>query len=164
MCPESLRPFTHGPARTHPHRDWYFIAEQPAPAPHLAHLEGCGALRIVLVTAPRVSRSCEHFPEGFDLHLLPPTLISPTGTRCVLAFEGSTFSKGMKTRTRSKFPSAHQQPGVGGSVKREIESPSSHSRLAPTPPSPSGTSFLSRTLSLQLAHAPHKRLLKPPDS
>ena len=51
-------------------RDSYFIAEQPAPAPHLAHPEGCAALRIVLVTVPRVSRSCEHFPDGFDLHLL----------------------------------------------------------------------------------------------
>ena len=29
-----------------PRRDWYFIAEQPAPAPHLAHPEGCAALRI----------------------------------------------------------------------------------------------------------------------
>jgi len=35
-----------------------------------AHPEGCAALRIVLVTVPRVSRSCEHFPDGFDLHLL----------------------------------------------------------------------------------------------
>ena len=26
---------------------------------HLAHLEGCASLRIVLVTVPRVSRSCE---------------------------------------------------------------------------------------------------------
>jgi len=51
-------------------RDWYFIAEQPAPAPHLAHLEACAALRIVLVTVPHVSRSCEHFPDGFDPHLL----------------------------------------------------------------------------------------------
>ena len=51
-------------------RYWYFIAEQPAPAPHLAHPEGCAALRIVLVTVPRVSRSCENFPDGFDLHLL----------------------------------------------------------------------------------------------
>ena len=51
-------------------RDWYRIAEQPAPAPHLAHPEGCAALRIVLVTVPRVSRACEHFPDGFDLHLL----------------------------------------------------------------------------------------------
>ena len=50
--------------------DWYFIAEQPAPAPHLAQPEECAALRIVLVTVPRVSRSCEHFPDGFDLHLL----------------------------------------------------------------------------------------------
>ena len=37
----------------------------------LAHPEGCAALRIVLVTVPRVSRSCERFPDGFDLHLLP---------------------------------------------------------------------------------------------
>ena len=51
-------------------RDWYVIAEQPAPAPHLAHPEGCAALRIELVMVPRVSRSCEHFPDGFDLHLL----------------------------------------------------------------------------------------------
>ena len=51
-------------------RDWYFSAEQPAPAPHLARPEGCAALRIVLVTVPRVSRSCENFPDGFDLHLL----------------------------------------------------------------------------------------------
>ena len=32
--------------------------------------EGCAALRIVLVTVPRVSCSCEHCPDGFDLHLL----------------------------------------------------------------------------------------------
>ena len=51
-------------------RDWYFIAEKSAPAPHLAHLEGCAALRIVLVTVSRISRSCMHFPDGFDLHLL----------------------------------------------------------------------------------------------
>ena len=36
--------------------------------------EGCVALRIVLVTVPHVSRSCEHFPDGFDLHLLPSML------------------------------------------------------------------------------------------
>ena len=56
-------------------RDWNSIADQPAPAPHLAHPEGRAALRIVLVTVPRVSRSCEHFLDGFDLHLLrpPPT-------------------------------------------------------------------------------------------
>ena len=54
---------TQGAPRCHPpkQRDWYVIAEQPAPAPHLAHPEGCAALRIVLVTVPRVSRSCEHF-------------------------------------------------------------------------------------------------------
>ena len=26
---------------------------------------------MVLVAVPRASRSCEHFPDGFDLHLLP---------------------------------------------------------------------------------------------
>jgi hypothetical protein len=49
-------------------RDWYFIAEQAAPA----HPGGCAALRIVLVTVPRVSRSCEHFQDGFDLPLPRP--------------------------------------------------------------------------------------------
>ena len=48
-------------------RDWYFIAERPAPAPHLAHPEGCAALRIVLVTVPRVSHSCEHFASDEDI-------------------------------------------------------------------------------------------------
>ena len=32
--------------------------------------EGCAALRVVLVTVPRASRSYENFPDGFDLHLL----------------------------------------------------------------------------------------------
>ena len=47
-------------------RDWYLVAKQPAPAPHLAHPEGFAALRIVLVTVLRVSRACEHFCNGFD--------------------------------------------------------------------------------------------------
>ena len=53
-------------------RVWYFIVEQPAPAPapHLAHPERYATLRIVLISVSRVSRSCEHFPDGFDLHLL----------------------------------------------------------------------------------------------
>jgi hypothetical protein len=38
--------------------DWYFIAEQATPAPHLAHPEGCAAPSIVRITVPRVSRSC----------------------------------------------------------------------------------------------------------
>ena len=45
----------------------YLIAEQPA----AAHPGGCAALRIVPVTVPRVTRSVEHFSDGFDLHLLP---------------------------------------------------------------------------------------------
>ena len=45
------------------HRDWYFIADQPAPAPHLAHPEGCAALRIALVTVPRVSTKATPFQD-----------------------------------------------------------------------------------------------------
>jgi len=66
-------------------KDWYFIAEQPAPAPHLPHPEGCAALSTVLVTVPRVGRSCEHFPDGFDLHLIqgrvPRAVIMPPPCR-----------------------------------------------------------------------------------
>ena len=42
-------------------KDWDLLAEQPAPAPHLAHPERCAALRIVLVTVPLVSRSHGRF-------------------------------------------------------------------------------------------------------
>ena len=51
-------------------RHWCLSAEQPAPAPPLANPHGCAALRIVLITVPLVSRSCELFPNGFDLYLL----------------------------------------------------------------------------------------------
>ena len=59
--------------------DWFYVTEQPAPAPHLAHPEGCAAPRIVRVTVPRVSRSCEHFRIGFDLNLLQPSAMIHTG-------------------------------------------------------------------------------------
>ena len=59
------------PINLHASEIGIYIAEQPAPAPHLAYSEGCAVLRIALVTVPRVTRSCEHFPDGFDLHLLP---------------------------------------------------------------------------------------------
>ena len=61
--------------------DRYSIAEQPAPEPRLAHPEGCAAPRIVIVSVPCASRSCEQFPEGFDLHLLhrPVTALEPRG-------------------------------------------------------------------------------------
>ena len=42
-------------------RDWLFTAEQAASAPHM--------LRIVPHAAPRVGRSYEHFPDGFELDL-----------------------------------------------------------------------------------------------
>ena len=58
-------------------RDWYFIAEQPAPAPHLAHPEERAALRSVQVTVLRVSHSCERLPDGFDLHVLQLAWMHP---------------------------------------------------------------------------------------
>ena len=72
-------------------RDWYFIAEQPAPAPHRAHLEGCATLRIVLVAVPRISRSCEHFPDGFDLYLLLMASTQPKSLGDVLTVDGPGF-------------------------------------------------------------------------
>ena len=39
------------------------VAKQPTSAPHM--------LRIVPHTVARVGRSHEHFPDGFELHLLP---------------------------------------------------------------------------------------------
>ena len=45
-------------------KDWDFIAEQPAPAPHLAHPEGRAAQRIVLDTVPRDSRSGHLAPNA----------------------------------------------------------------------------------------------------
>ena len=64
-------------------RDWYHIAEQPAPAPHLARPYGCDALCIVLATVPRVRRSCEHFSDGFDLHPLERTPVNSAETLLV---------------------------------------------------------------------------------
>jgi len=42
-----LPSFRAPPPRRVAGRGWYLIAEQPAPAPHLAHPAGCAALRIV---------------------------------------------------------------------------------------------------------------------
>ena len=64
-CCARLRP---GAVRAR--EEWYFIAELPVPAPHLTHPEGCAALRIVLITVPHASRSCEHFPDGFNHRLV----------------------------------------------------------------------------------------------
>ena len=46
------------------------LPKKTAPAPHLAHLEGCASLRIMLVTVPCLCCSCEHFPDRFDLNLI----------------------------------------------------------------------------------------------
>ena len=59
------------------------LPKKTVPAPHLAHPEGCAALRIVRVTVPCVSRSGEHFPDGFDLQLLRATT-NPLAAGCGL--------------------------------------------------------------------------------
>ena len=53
-------------AATSLERDWYFIAEHPAPAPHLAHPEGCAALRINL-SYPAYTVQCAAFVIGAKL-------------------------------------------------------------------------------------------------
>ena len=57
----SYEPGTLVAHHTPDERDWYLIAEQPAPAPHLAHPEGCAALCTELVTVPRVNRFTTRF-------------------------------------------------------------------------------------------------------
>ena len=57
-------------------RDWYLIADQPAPALLLARPQGQAALRLVPVTVPRVSRSCEKNPDRFGISI--PTGVSGT--------------------------------------------------------------------------------------
>ena len=79
-------------------RDWYCIAKQPAPAPHLADPEGRAAPRIALVTVHRVSRSCEHFPDGSDLHLL----------QCIRYAQCTTTVR-MKKRLYQKYAPHHQR-------------------------------------------------------
>ena len=67
----------------------FFITEQPAPAPRLAHPEGCAALRIALVTVPRVNRSCEREEftlKGFKYFHQTPRPDSGRGTLKMLRF------------------------------------------------------------------------------
>ena len=65
-CPRSLQFFRNFLSARNQKKN----AEESVTAPHLAHPEGCAALRIVLVAVPRISRSREHFPGGFDQRLL----------------------------------------------------------------------------------------------
>ena len=71
-------------------RDWYLIAEQPAPAPHLAHPEGCAATRIMLVTVLRVPlKALTPSRESLSRkHTVPRTgagVVSETNVRGVIA-------------------------------------------------------------------------------
>ena len=84
-------------------RDWYVIAEKPAPAPHFAHPEECAALRIVLVAVPRVSRSCEHFPDGFDAQQV--IVMNFLCTTCLHKF----LSRPCKTPYNSSVTSMHRR-------------------------------------------------------
>ena len=88
-------------------RDWYFFAKQPASAPHM--------LRIVPNTVPCVGRSEEHFPDGFEHHLLPfsrflfpldpplpPLLPLPATPRVRISYPSAPSSRGVMTdRPRS---------------------------------------------------------------
>jgi len=52
-------------------RDWCFFCQtiSASTAPRTSR-RTCCPYAYVLVTVLRVSRSCEHFPDGFDFHLL----------------------------------------------------------------------------------------------
>jgi len=92
-------------------KDWYFIAERPAPAPHLAHPEGCAALRIVLATVPRASRSCAHFPDGFDLRIL--RVVGDFG-HVLMGFCGRSNGSLTVTKTCAWATDGEEQLGPGG--------------------------------------------------
>ena len=68
-------------ARSPPYRDWYFIAEQLAPTPHLVHPDGCAVLRIVLVTVPRVSHVATLHARRHTLH---PNVYTTYTLKCTL--------------------------------------------------------------------------------
>ena len=51
------------------------MSKQPAPAQHLARLEGWSSLRIVLATALRVSRFCDPDTGGVKVSLSPGVLL-----------------------------------------------------------------------------------------
>ena len=91
--------------------DWYFIAEQPAIAPHLARPEARGALHTVLITVPRVSRSCGRFADGFDLHLPQLcdelTMVSPV---CREYQTSSSSTRDCSRLTSSTAPSELMYP------------------------------------------------------
>ena len=98
-------------------RDWYFIATQPAPEPHLAIPEGCAALRIVLVFVPHVS---EHFLDEFVLLLLHGPHTSklqeeepcPPSSKKTLpaAVEFGSFSSKSKSTTHENTLSSYLPP------------------------------------------------------
>ena len=58
------------PVRAHLPRDWYFIAEQPAPAPHPARPEGRAALTLMLSCQPPMNQCAQY--RGTSLNRPPP--------------------------------------------------------------------------------------------
>jgi len=100
-------------------RDWHFIAEPSAPASHLAHPGGCAALRIVLVTVPRVSRSCKIFSESLSLRWRvccparrPPRVHGSAPPSCeerVTCEHDNTY----RAHPWSPFPLRRAHPGPG---------------------------------------------------
>jgi len=75
----ACHPASPAPATARHPRDWYLTAEQPAPSPHLAHPEGCAALRIVLDAVPCVRL----LPRTISGILSPLLLCTTTEKMCV---------------------------------------------------------------------------------
>ena len=92
----------------------FFFDAHAAPAPHLAHPEGCAALRVVLVTVPRVSRSCENLLDGFDLRLLQPLKDLPTIVRRI---------RSSRRRSRSTSPCRSCPKSLAGPSPRRFGCP-----------------------------------------
>ena len=73
-------------------------------------------LRIVPHTVPRVGRSHEHFPDGFELHLLRIRDISPAKTKDISVFTTGNGKSTDRVRHRQSAPapvlSGHTPPSV----------------------------------------------------
>ena len=117
-------------------RDCHLIADEPAPAPHRAHPERCAAPRIVLVTVPRVSRSCEHFPDSFDLHLLEGAN-NLTGLKDFCLKNGSSQGQNLALTVifvPNLFDSGPARQGRGLSVQERVQEKRNGLGFRITPP------------------------------
>ena len=84
------------------------------------------ALRIMLVTAPHVSRSCEHFPDGFDFHLRRRTARRRTASRRTSSSRSSPGDMTVRLRV--------SRPRTRGGVRAHGRRASARARWAPPTP------------------------------